>query len=98
MKNERVTLTMVGAKVELNLYGEPFKIVFIKNEKRKNISSLEKANDFIKNEFLPRYNNRFALPINDAKTLFVCLIPNFNYHVKLVVYKEYSIHNHCYFR
>ncbi|MCI9234250.1 MAG: hypothetical protein HFH08_06665 [Bacilli bacterium] len=52
----------------------------------------------MKNEFLPRYNNRFALPIDDNKNLFVCPIENFNYNVELAVYKEYSIHNHCYLR
>lgn len=66
--------------------------------KKKNITSLEKANDFITNEFLPRYNNRFAFPIDDNKNLFVCPIKNFNYNVELAVYKQYSIHNHCYLR
>lgn len=69
------------------------------NELKKNkISSLEKANDFILNDFLPRYNNRFALPIDDNKNLFVCPIDDFDYNVELATYKELSIHHHCYLR
>ena len=63
-----------------------------------NISSLEKANDFISNDFLPRYNNRFALPIDDNKNLFVCPIDDFDYNIELATYKEYCIHGHCYLR
>ena len=66
--------------------------------KKNNIVSLEKANDFITNEFLPRYNNRFALPIDNNKNLFVCPTKNFDYNIELAVFKEYSIHNHCYLR
>lgn len=93
-----ISTTNPMAKGRIERLWRTFQDRLYKELKKNNISSLEKANDFIKNEFLPRYNNRFALPIDDNKNLFVCPIENFNYNVELAVYKEYSIHNHCYLR
>lgn len=93
-----ISTTNPMAKGRIERLWRTFQDRLYKELKKKNISSLEKANDFITNEFLPRYNNRFALPIDDNKNLFVCPIDNFNYNVELAVYKEYSIHNHCYLR
>lgn len=93
-----ISTTNPMAKGRIERLWRTFQDRLYKELKKKNISSLEKANDFITNEFLPRYNNRFALPIDDNKNLFVCPIDNFNYNVELAVYKEYSIHNQCYLR
>lgn len=93
-----ISTTNPMAKGRIERLWRTFQDRLYKELKKNNISSLEKANDFITNEFLPRYNNRFALPIDDNKNLFVCPIENFNYNVELAVYKEYSIHNHCYLR
>ena len=93
-----ISTTNPMAKDRIERLWRTFQDRLYKELKKKNISSLKKANDFITNEFLPRYNNRFALPIDDNKNLFVCPIENFNYNVELAVYKEYSIHKHCYLR
>lgn len=93
-----ISTTNPMAKGRIERLWRTFQDRLYKELKKNNISSLEKANDFITNEFLPRYNNRFALPIDDNKNLFVCPLENFNYNVELAVYKEYSIHNHCYLR
>lgn len=93
-----ISTTNPMAKGRIERLWRTFQDRLYKELKLNNISSLEKANDFITNEFLPRYNNRFALPIDDNKNLFVCPLENFNYNIELAVYKEYSIHNHCYLR
>lgn len=93
-----ISTTNPMAKGRIERLWRTFQDRLYKELKKNNISSLEKANDFITNEFLPRYNNRFALPIDDNKNLFVCPLENFNYNVELAVYKEYSVHNHCYLR
>ena len=93
-----ISTTNPMAKGRIERLWRTFQDRLYKELKKNNISSLEKANDSITNEFLPRYNNRFALPIDDNKNLFVCPLENFNYNVELAVYKEYSVHNHCYLR
>lgn len=93
-----ISTTNPMAKGRIERLWRTFQDRLYKELKKKNINSLEKANDFISNEFLPRYNNRFAFTIDNNKNLFVCPTENFNYNIDLAVYKEYSIHNHCYLR
>lgn len=93
-----ISTTNPMAKGRIERLWRTFQDRLYKELKKNHISSLEKANDFITNEFLPRYNNRFALPIDDNKNLFVCPVSSFDYNIELAIYREYSIHNHCYLR
>lgn len=86
------------AKGRIERLWRTFQDRLYKELKKKKINSLEKANDFIINDFLPRYNNRFAFPIDDNKNLFVCPVDNFDYNIELAVFKELSVHSHCYLR
>jgi transposase len=63
--------------------------------KKKNIKSIEEANLFLL-EFIPKYNARFALQIDDTKNVFICLDDNFDYNMALSTYEEYSVHRYCY--
>ncbi len=63
--------------------------------KKKNIKTIEEANLYLL-EFIPKYNAKFALPIDNTKNIFVRLEETFNYNMALSTYDEYSIHRYCY--
>lgn len=67
---------------------------FIKHK----IDSLEKANLYINDVFLPKYNSRFASAIDYTKNSFINVDVNFNYNKELAVFSEHRIYHNCYLR
>lgn len=66
--------------------------------KKKNIHTIEEANQFLKDIFIPKYNARFALPIDNNKNHFVCPDKNFNYNINLAIWSEHKIHHNSYLK
>lgn len=69
-----------------------------KELKKKNINTIEKANQYIKDIFLPKYNARFAFPIDYTKNVFIKVDKNFDYNKELAVWSEHSIYHNCYLK
>ena len=69
-----------------------------KEFKKKNINTLEKANQYIKDVFLPKYNARFASKIDCNKNSFIKIDENFDYNKELAVWSEHSIYHNCYLK
>lgn len=69
-----------------------------KELKKKNINTIEKANQYIKNVFLPKYNARFASNIDYNKNVFIMVDENFDFNKELAVYSEHSVYHNCYLK
>lgn len=70
----------------------------LKELRKLNINSLEKANDYISNVFIPKYNARFAFPLDYNKSVFVSIDDNFDFNKDLAVYSEHSVYHNSYLR
>ena len=69
-----------------------------KELKKNNINSIKKANQYIKDVFLPKYNARFASEIDYTKNSFICVDDNFDYNKELAIWSEYHIYHNCYLK
>lgn len=69
-----------------------------KELKKKNITSIEKANQYIKDVFLPKYNTRFASSIDYNKSVFIMVDENFDFNKELAVWSFYSVYHNCYLK
>ena len=69
-----------------------------KELKKKNNNTIEKANQYIKDVFLPKYNARFASEIDYKKNSFIKVDGNFNFNKELAVWSEHKIYHHCYLK
>lgn len=69
-----------------------------KELKKKNINTIEKANEYIKTTFIPKYNSRFAFHIDYNKNNFIMVDENFDYNKNLAIYSEHSIYHNCYLK
>ena len=68
---------------------------------KKNIKDLNGANEFLQQDFLPRYNARFAIPIdsiNSSQNTFVEVDSDFDYNYQLATWEKKSIHHRCYLK
>lgn len=63
---------------------------------KRRISTMEEANRYINEIFLPRYNARFASSINCSKNYFIPVPENFDYNRQLAIWDERKILNGCY--
>lgn len=68
-----------------------------KELKKKNINTIEKANQYIKDVFLPKYNTRFASVIDYNKNSFIP-VDNFDFNKELTVWNEYKVYHNCYLK
>ena len=66
--------------------------------KKKHINTIEKANEYLTNVFIPKYNSRFALPIDNTKNLFVCPLENFNYNIDLAICSKHKVYHNSYLK
>lgn len=66
--------------------------------KKKNIHTIEEANQYLKEVFIPKYNKRFALPIDNTKNNFVSPAKNFNYNIELAIWSEHKIYHNSYLK
>lgn len=60
------------------------------------ISSPDKANIYIQDVFVPKYNDKFALAIRDDHNVFRMVEDDFDYNSKLATYEERMVQKHCY--
>lgn len=66
--------------------------------KKKNIHTIEEANQYLKNIFIPKYNARFALPINNTKNRFISPPKDFDYNIELAIWDEHKIYHNSYLK
>ena len=69
-----------------------------KELKKQNINTIQKANQYIKDVFLPKYNARFASEIDYTKNSFISVDENFDYNKELAVWEEHLIYHNCYLK
>ena len=69
-----------------------------KELKKKNINTIEKANQYLKDVFLPKYNARFASEIDYNKNSFIPVDENFDFNKELAVWSEYKVYHNCYLK
>ena len=78
--------TMVPqAKGRIERLWETFQDRLVKELSKNQITSLEEANEYIKNVFLPRYNARFASDIDYSKNRFIKVPTDFDYNTELAL-------------
>lgn len=66
--------------------------------KKKNIHTIEEANLYLKEVFIPKYNARFALPIDNTKNHFISPPKDFNYNIELAIWDEHKIYHNSYLK
>lgn len=65
---------------------------------KQNINTLEKANEYITNVFIPKHNSRFAFQFDYNKSVFVMVDKSFDFNKQLAVYSEHAVYHNCYLR
>ena len=93
-----ISTTNPRSKGRIERLWRTFQDRLFKELKKLNINTIEKANDYLINVFLPKYNTRFAFPIDNTKNSFISLDSSFDFNRELAVWKEYSVHHNCYLR
>ena len=86
------------AKGRIERLWRTFQDRLYKELKKKNINTIEKANQYIKDVFLPKYNTRFALPIDYNKNSFISVDESFDYNKELAIWSEHKIYHNCYLK
>lgn len=69
-----------------------------KELKKENINTIEKANQYIKDIFLPKYNFRFASNIDYNRSVFVCVDINFDFNKELAIWSEHKVYHGSYLK
>ena len=69
-----------------------------KELKKKNITTLEKANLYLNEVFLPKYNSRFAFNIDYNKYSFIKVDNSFDFNKELALYSEHKVYHNSYLR
>lgn len=69
-----------------------------KELKKYNINTIEKANQYLKDVFLPKYNIRFASDIDYTKNSFIPVEANFDFNKELAVWSEFKVYHNCYLK
>ena len=91
-----ISTTNPRAKGRIERLWRTFQDRLLKELHKHKISTMEEANYYINETFLPRYNARFASPINCSKNHFVPVPNDFDYNRKLAAWIERRIINNCY--
>ena len=91
-----ISTTNPRAKGRIERLWRTFQDRLLKELRKNKISTMEEANRYISEIFLPRYNARFASPINCSKNYFIPVPKDFDYNSKLAVWDERTILNGCY--
>ncbi len=66
--------------------------------KKKHINTIEEANQYLSDVFIPKYNARFALPIDNNKNHFICLDKDFDYNIELAIWSKYKVYHNSYLK
>ena len=91
-----ISTTNPRAKGRIERLWRTFQDRLLKELRRNKISTMEEANRYINEIFLPRYNARFASSINCSKNYFIPVPEDFDYNRKLAIWDERKILNGCY--
>ena len=86
------------AKGRIERLWRTFQDRLYKELKKKNIKTIEEANQYLTNIFIPKYNARFALPIDNNKNKFICLDKDFDYNKELAVWSEHKVYHNSYLK
>lgn len=86
------------AKGRIERLWRTFQDRLYKELKKKNINTIEKANEYLTNVFIPKYNARFALPIDNTRNMFICPLESFNYNIDLAVYCNHKVYHNSYLK
>jgi transposase len=93
-----ISTTNPRAKGKIERLRRTFQDRLAKELDKQKITTLQAANEYLTQVFLPHYNARFSLPIKDSKNMFVPVEADFGYNFHLAVWQERSVHHHCYLR
>ena len=66
--------------------------------KKKKIKTIEEANQYLKEVFIPKYNARFALQIDNTKNKFISPPKDFDYNKELALWSEHKIYHNSYLK
>ena len=91
-----ISTTNPRAKGRIERLWRTFQDRLLKELKKERIHTMEEANRYINETFLPRYNARFASSINCNKNRFVSVPEDFDYNYKLATWVNRKIVNNCY--
>lgn len=86
------------AKGKIERLWNTFQDRLYKELKKESINTLEKANEYLNNVFIPKHNARFAFQLDNTKNLFICLDDNFDFNKELAVFKEYRVYHNSYLK
>ena len=91
-----ISTTNPRAKGRIERLWRTFQDRLLKELRKRKISSIEEANRYINEIFLPRYNARFASSIDCNKNYFIPVPEDFDYNRKLATWNDRKILNGCY--
>ena len=91
-----ISTTNPRAKGRIERLWRTFQDRLFKELRKHKISTIEEANRYINEIFLPRYNTRFASSINCNKNYFIPVSDDFDFNRKLAIWDERKILNGCY--
>lgn len=91
-----ISTTNPRAKGRIERLWRTFQDRLLKELRKHKISTIEEANHYINEIFLPRYNVRFASSINCNKNHFIPVPKDFDYNRKLATWIERKVINNCY--
>ena len=86
------------AKGRIERLWRTFQDRLYKELKKKHIHTIEEANQYLNDIFIPKYNARFALPIDNTKNHFICLDNDFDYNKQLAVWSEHKVFHNSYLK
>lgn len=86
------------AKGRIERLWRTFQDRLYKELKKKNITTIEEANQYLNDVFIPKYNARFALPIDNNKNHFICLDEDFDYNIELAIWSEHKVYHNSYLK
>lgn len=93
-----ISTTSPQAKGRIERLWETLQDRLTKELKKHNITTKEEANEYINEVFLPRYNARFASPIDYSRNHFVPVAKDFDYNRELALpIKRKALHG-CYIK
>lgn len=86
------------SKGQIERLWRTFQDRLLKKLKKNNINTLEKANEYISNVFIPKHNARFAFQLDYNKFVFISIDENFDFNKDLAVYSQHTVYHNCYLK
>ena len=93
-----ITTSVPQAKGRIERLWETFQDRLVKELRKEQITSLDEANRYIREVFLPRYNKRHASKIDYTKSKFIPVPQDFNYNIELATTIYRRVNHHSYFQ